>query len=328
MITFMRRTPAWRRWIIVVWVTLLMAGLASPVRAQGGTLISVQPPASQVPVGSDLLIELYVTNGVDVNAFDVTLTYDPNVLTLNSWAHGGYLKNLAVVSEVNQPGSLRLAATQLASPPVSGDGVLLKLNFRATAAGTSPVTIAKAEFASSTGAKIEPERVDGTVTAVSAPTFTPTATVTRTPTATATATRTPTVAPTSTWTLVPTATWTPFVAPTGTPEPGVTAAAATALPGAGATVTVAETQADPGAAGTEIAAEVATTPGTGETGAALTGEPTPSEVAAPVSAGWLAGLLWGALIAGIAAIGVMFVIILRRRMRRPQETQKDKDLLL
>jgi len=303
----------------VVWVSLLMAALAGPAGAQSAARLTVTPPSSQVPVGSDLLIELTVTNGVDVNAFDLTVTYDPGVLTLNSWAHGGYLKNLAVVSEVNQPGSLRLAATQLASPPVSGDGVLLKLNFRAAAAGASPVTIARAEFASSTGAKIEPERVDGTVTAVSAPTFTATATATATATRTPTPTATLTATPTRTWTTVPSATWTPFVVRTATPLPGFTAAATTARPGAGATVTVAEGQAVTGADPTEMAAAADPALGTIEPA-----EPTPAQMAAPESAGWLAGLLWGALIAGIAAIGVMLMIIFRRRTRRER---KEEDLL-
>lgn len=311
-----------------MWVTLLMAGLASPVRAQGGTLISVQPPASQVPVGSDLLIELYVTNGVDVNAFDVTITYDPGLLTLNSWAHGGYLKNLAVVSEVNQPGSLRLAATQLASPPVSGDGVLLKLNFRAAAAGTSAVTITRAEFASSTGVKTEPERVNGTVTAVSAPTFTPTATVTATRTPTATATRTPTMMAmatlTSTWTLVPTLTATAWVLPTASPLPGATA---TSPAGAAATVIAAEGRATPGAPTPTVWDAQGSTlaPGTGEPAEAPMGEPTIAAVETPGSAGWLGGLLWGGLIAGGAAVLVMILIIIRRRTRREG---KEKDLLI
>jgi hypothetical protein len=35
-----------------------------------------------------------VRNGVNVNAFEVTLTYDQAVLGLDSWSPGDYLSNL------------------------------------------------------------------------------------------------------------------------------------------------------------------------------------------------------------------------------------------
>ena len=342
------------RWIKFITVCALIAALArpgfTPAGAQVVPRLSVQPPAVQAPVGNDLLIELYVTNGVDVNAFDVTVTYDSGVLALNKWEHGGYLKNLAVVSQVNQPGSLRVAATQLASPPVSGDGVLLKLNFRAAAAGVSPVTITRAEFASATGAKSEPERVNGTVTALVAPTFTPTVTVTATPT------RTPTPLPTATLTSMPTATPATIFTPTSMATTG-NAATATALSSATATraAQLTRTLSAPGQAsptagldkaypGEDLPEAVtpgATQPADGQPEGAPTGglptelEPDPEIVGEgdgdpadePAEArDWRETLLWGALIGAGLAIGIMFLIIIRRNTRR--ERPEKEDLLL
>ncbi len=219
--------------------TMLMAALAAPVRGQSPTRLAVQPDQLSVPVGSDLALELFLTDGVNVNAFDVTVTYDPAVLTLKSWAHGGYLSNLAVVSEVKQPGSLRLAATQLATPAVSGDDVLLVLNFNAAAAGSTPITITRAELAGPDGERTLPERSHGAVTALIAPTFTPTPTITRTPTRTPTPTWTPTRTATATWTT--TATWTATATWTLTPLPATVTptSTATAVPSPSVTNTAA-----------------------------------------------------------------------------------------
>jgi hypothetical protein len=328
-----------KRWQKSLWawgLLLALAALALPVGAQAPTRLAVLPASVQVPQGNDLALELYVTNGVDVNAFDVTVTYDPGVLALNSWAHGGYLSNLAVVSQSNQPGSLRLAATQLSRPPVSGDGVLLVLNFKATGAGTTPVTISRAEFAGPTGAKTDPERVHGSVTALSAPTFTPTATLTRTPTTPPTATALPpsaTPPPTSTAPVVPTTppgrtATQPAQPPTrpgvDAPQPGET------LP---AVPTLGSDPAYPGDAGPTLTAPAAATAGPGllETPSATAPPPAeedaadgePNAAAAQEPASWQERALWGLLIAAGAAILGMFLIIIRRKTRRQKPKKED-----
>ncbi len=335
----MDRMMLWRKWILLGALIAALAWPAAwPARAQSTARLSVYPAEIQVPAGNDLPLELVVTGGVNVNAFDVTVTYDPDVLTLSDWAHGDYLSNLAVVSQVNQPGSLRVAATQLATAPASGDGVLLRLNFRAAAAGVSPVTIARAEFAGPTGAKTEPQRDHGTVTVVSAATFTPTPTVTRTPTATFT--RTATVA-----TPVPTATAvTPAATPTGTATaPAVTQTTATPLAGATATQpTLMGTVTDPAQPAPPPGAQTAypggqvppSAPGAMPDGAQAEtraetvmpqAEIQPGEAAeGGESGGWLANLLWGALIAAGLAVAAMLMIIIWRKLRRER---KDEDLL-
>lgn len=321
----MRITPYLRRWIIVLCATLLMAGLASPTRAQSVTQLSVQPPDSMVPVGNTVQIELLVTNGVNVNAFDVTVVYESDVLGLTGWSFGDYLSNLAVVSQVNQPGTLRVAATQLARPPASGDGVLLRLDFLAEAPGASPVEITRAEFASSTGAKTEPERLGGTVMAVMASTFTPTVTVTATPTRTSTPLPTATLIPTATATARLGATATGSVPPTR-PGPGDTPRlpGETAYPGEVLPESETPAATDPAQVPTDRPPEEA--------------EPSPESVdegepAAPPQAtqsaeevSWLEKLLWGALIGAGLAIGIMFFIIIRRNTRREQP--ENEDLLL
>ena len=270
----MRRTrPALA---LMLLVSLLWAGLPLPVLAQGGTVLAVDPAQSSVEVNGQREIHLLVTDADNLNAFDVQVEYDSGLLSLAKWEFGDLLSNLAVVKRDDLPGSFRLVATQLATPGVSGDGVLLKLFFRGEQTGSSAITITKAEFARSEGGLSLPELEHGSITVIPAQ---PTATATRTPTATATLA--PTVAATLTPTATPTATRTATLAPsaTATATQTITATVAgtqavTATPAAtvtapGAAVTLAPT----GPAGTFV------TPvgGTDEPAATAQPEPTRAE---------------------------------------------------
>ena len=168
-------------------VSLGLTAFGLPVFAQGGTVLSVDPAAASVEVDGQREIQLFVSGAESLNAFDVQVEYDPELLTLVRWEFGGLLSNLAVVKRDDLPGSFRLVATQLATPGVSGDGVLLRLFFSGKKTGSSPIDITRAEFARSEGGLSLPERRGGTMTVIPAQ---PTATPTRTPTATATATAT------------------------------------------------------------------------------------------------------------------------------------------
>lgn len=230
---------------LILLVGLLWAGLPLPVLAQGGTVLAVDPAQSSVEVNGQREIHLLVTGADNLNAFDVQVEYDSGLLTLVKWEFGDLLSNLAVVKRDDLPGSFRLVATQLATPGVSGDGVLLKLFFSGKQTGTSAITITKAEFARSEGGLSLPELRHGsmtiipaqptaTATATATATRTPTATATNQPTATATATRTATLTPSLTPTATPTAKWTATKAvtvtltdlPTAVGTPAATGAAA------------------------------------------------------------------------------------------------------
>lgn len=190
-------------------VSLLLAALPLPVLGQGGTVLAVDPAQASVEVNGEREITLLVTDADNLNAFDVQVEYDPDRLSLSKWAFGDLLSNLAVVKRDDLPGSFRLVATQLATPGVSGDGVLLKLTFRGKLEGSSAITITKAEFARSEGGLSLPELEHGSMTIIAAQ---PTATLTHTPTATLVPTATATKAATAT----PTATRTATALPTAT----------------------------------------------------------------------------------------------------------------
>ena len=217
----MRRCPrlgvALTLWLSLLLLPFAWQGLfapAAPVRAQGATLLSVEPAQASVEVNGEREIGLLVSGAVSLNAFDVQVEYDANLLSLSKWEFGDLLSNLAVVKRDDLPGSFRLVATQLATPGVSGDGVLLKLTFSGKLQGSSAITITKAEFARSEGGLSLPELQNGRMNILPAsPTATPTAvpTATATTAPTATATQKP---PTATATRQP-----PTAAPTNTVRP-------------------------------------------------------------------------------------------------------------
>lgn len=228
-----------RAFYLVLGCVFFIMGIysASGVNAQGQTQLSIQPAAASVVEGSTTTVTVEVIDGLDLSAYDLTIIYDSEVVTLESWSQGTYLSNLAVVKQESQPGRFRLAATQIASPGVSGNGTLLTLVFGGSALGGSIISIQEAELVTSTGDMVIPALTDGVIEVISAPaptfttTHTPTPTRTFTPTYTATATRvrtsTPTRTPpatfTSTLSVTPMVTTPPLATqktplPNGTPE--------------------------------------------------------------------------------------------------------------
>ena len=220
---------------LVLLACLLLVGLPMPVLGQGGTVLAVDPAQASVEVNGQREIHLLVTGADNLNAFDVQVEYDANLLSLAKWEFGDLLSNLAVVKRDDLPGSFRLVATQLATPGVSGDGVLLKLFFSGEQTGTSAITITKAEFARSEGGLSLPEVRHGSISVT--PAQPPaTATVTRTPTATLAPTETPTHTPTATPTATRTATLPPSATVTTTKAATATLAATPTAAGAAVTL--------------------------------------------------------------------------------------------
>jgi hypothetical protein len=149
---------------------LLLAGILfslSFVHAQDETSISVLPAESTIIINGINIgeVEIYITNGVNVNAFDITLTYDPDLLVLESVVWGDYLSNLRRLTETNNSGFYRLSVTQWGQPGVYGDGTLLHLTFSGIAPGVSEITITNLQLSTPQGSGSFPPVNNGTITA-------------------------------------------------------------------------------------------------------------------------------------------------------------------
>lgn len=212
-----------KRILISSVLILTVLVIALPVGAQTGTMLAVDPAQGNLALAGTTQIRLLVIDGVDINAFDISIEYDANLLSLASWSFGDYLSNLAVVYKVDQPGTFRLACTQLATAAVSGNGILLNIVFRGENLGTSAITIIKADLAHSQGNLTHPSVLNGVLTVINEPTATATTTLTPQPTATYTPATSST--PVNTPTKSPTMTYTPtrtFTSGVETPIPSKT----------------------------------------------------------------------------------------------------------
>ncbi len=198
-------------WLGFPFSLLLLLTFLFPVNAQNTTTLSASPVISQVMLNSQVSLDLMLTDAVNVNAFDVIVEYDDALLRLDGWANGGFLSNLAVVVKTDNPGYFRLFCTQLATPPVSGNGSLIRLTFSGLALGNSDIAITKGELADSQGQKTDPTLEGGrvSVVATTVPSLTPTATLTQPP-----PNSSPTYTPTPSATLPPSPT-TPNPYPVG-----------------------------------------------------------------------------------------------------------------
>jgi len=227
--------------IITLWV---FAPRPEPVEAQNDSLVSISPAESQLAIGMEVVLKVVIENGVDVNAFDVILTYNEDLLRLESWAYGDYLTNLADIPVDEEPGMIQIWNTQLATPPVSGAGVLIVLTFEGLADGVSAITLTRAELSDPQGNEMLPAVRDGSVAVGNAEenpaTATPTPTSTSTTTATIVINNTPTPTNPSASTGYPDS-GTPTRAPTRTQQTGVQ----TTVPGATATSRPGEATTEP-----------------------------------------------------------------------------------
>lgn len=154
---------------VFIGLLLCLIAPAFSARAQTGAHIFVLPALTTIDLslGNTALVQIYVDDVVDLNGFDIILTYDSAVLSLSSWSHGGILKNLwNNTAPINNPGYLRVAVSQLQTAGYTGDGVLLNLNFQATAEGSSPITMTKTGLYQSDGTPINATVHNGVFNAV------------------------------------------------------------------------------------------------------------------------------------------------------------------
>lgn len=308
-------------------LALALLGTAfSAAAAQSQTVLFVTPEHTDVPLGNQVQVAVEVYLGLNINAFDLTLIYDPDVLVLESWEHSDYLSNLANVKVEDEPGRLRIAATQLAQPAVSGDGELLILNFETVSAGPSAIDWVEAILSDSQGNKTEPVLDGGSVEVLVAATYTPTPTPTHTPTPKPTITPQPTTGDTGYPAKEdPTATATSYVYPQQAPTDG---AGAVADPNATESGEASAGEGEAGDPGTP--SQDGTPDAVVSAGSQGSDDPGPGADAAGKSnsdLGQIASsnqtflniMLWVVLMVGVLVLVIMIIVAIRRPRRKHED---------
>jgi len=209
----------WRK-LFQTTVTFILAVIIGPiitVTAQDPSTLSIDPSTFNVLLGEPVEFNINITNGFNVHAFDLKISYVSQQLSLSSWGHGGFLSDPSCTSVVDQPGIFELICSQEDQTEVSGNGVLLTLSFDTIGAGFSGVIITEAELFDFDGLVSVPRLRHGVVGITNNFTSSPSPTATLVPTGTFTTT--PTFIPTAN----PSPTFTPTETPMVTPAPSNTA---------------------------------------------------------------------------------------------------------
>lgn len=227
----MRHTPSHPARLALILLAALLFLSAGKTSAQTPTRVMVDPPLSSVQPGQSFTVKVMVENVSDLWAYDLKLSFPPSLLQVTAMRNGGFLDagmllgptldneagtaqlvNTQMSGSLPKSGSGMLVCTQLATPPVSGNGTLIRLSFTGVGVGRTDIALTKGELADSQGNNTDVvlggARVD--VSSQIEPTLTATPAVTRTqppvvltPTQTATTPAFPTLAPSPTRSTLP-----------------------------------------------------------------------------------------------------------------------------
>ena len=217
-----------RVWLVVIILATSLGGASA--FAQSATVVRVEPSTLSAQVNDTVNICIKVDNVANLTAFELHLSFTPNVLEVTGITNGGFVLADFTAQNTfdNAAGTIDYAIAQMNRPPAQGSGTLLCIAFRAKANGSSPVTTRATPAAPSglllsdqNGIAIQASWLPGTINV-----GTPTPTNTGTPTPTSTPTDTPTPGPSPTPTNTPTASNTPTptttaITPTPTDQLGI-----------------------------------------------------------------------------------------------------------
>lgn len=159
-----------KRLLLIGLLVLLLISLKyfwiMTANAQGETTVSVSPSESNMYLNGDNTqeINLLITNAVEIVGFDVVVTYNEMLMTLNEWSIGDFLSSPFCYVPVNDPGYIQIACTQLNMETASGSGVLFNLNFAGNSPGSSTLELIKAEMTNLESHLIQAQKVNATIT--------------------------------------------------------------------------------------------------------------------------------------------------------------------
>ena len=154
--------------LILLSISSLFASSNVGVKAQTNTTIAFNPAESFIELNGTrtVTLQIVVENATNLNGFDITFTYDPSIVDYTGWTNGNMLKNLRQWVYSDQPGSLRLAFTQLGTAGYTGGGILLSLSFTSVSFGQSPINFASVVFTESSGYPYVPTATNGVISTI------------------------------------------------------------------------------------------------------------------------------------------------------------------
>ncbi|MCK9267009.1 cohesin domain-containing protein [bacterium] len=96
--------------------------------------------------------------------YQLTITYNKDILKISNIQKGNVASNFSLQSNLNNPGQIGIISYNPSLKEISGNGVLLYLNFNIIGTGNSPIRISNIYFANSEGKKIQATSTNGQIT--------------------------------------------------------------------------------------------------------------------------------------------------------------------
>lgn len=163
-----------RFWTLILLMLMVLSSFFfafKPAAAQTGTTVYFLPDPANVYLNgtNSQVVEVWVGDAVELNAFDITVEYDPAIGNLVSWTTGNFLE----ISTGNcfqhpqhpiTPGYFQIICTQFAKPLKTGSGALLKLTFSGLRNDSTDLTLPHPAFSAGTPlVTIYPTPTNGTL---------------------------------------------------------------------------------------------------------------------------------------------------------------------
>lgn len=171
-----------RFWTLILLMLMVLSSFFfafKPAAAQTGTTVFFSPDPATIYINgtNSQVVEVWVGDAVEMNAFDVTVEYDPAVVNLSGWTTGTFLEVYPSQcfqnpQHPNEPGYFQIICAQFAKPLKTGSGPLLKLTFSGLGVDSTALTLTEPEFSAGTPlVTIYPTPTNGTLNVAYNPTI-------------------------------------------------------------------------------------------------------------------------------------------------------------
>lgn len=156
--------------IFLCLVFLLSIAQTGAVKAQDpDTWLYFSPDPSYIYMDdtNQVTVGVMIRDAVDINVFNVKVSFDNSKVTLVSYELGDFLKKMLCVIQQQEDNFLWLVCTQNAQPGQNGTGTLFSMNFQGVAEGTTPLEFTTARLGNKSDQYVYPGTTDGTLTVTS-----------------------------------------------------------------------------------------------------------------------------------------------------------------
>jgi len=184
-----------KRTTVCFLLALALVLTMAPAALAQGTIVLVNPPSQSVNQNATVTVEVKIDSVTDLYGVDLRLTFDAaklEALDANTSLSGVQVEQGAFMNPAqgfmasnvvdNTAGTVQYAFALLSpAPAVTGSGVLIRITFRAKAAGNALVTLNSATLSNNQALPITSTLANGSITIV--PVASPTAAPTAAPTA-------------------------------------------------------------------------------------------------------------------------------------------------